>query len=141
MAKVVGVRFRNTGKVYYFDPSDFELRHGDMVVVETAIGNECGRVVLSVRDVPKEKVTRPLRPVIRKADEQDIQREAELRKKEDEAFHICKKKIREHQLDMKLVAAECTFDGKKIMFYFTADGRVDFRELVRDLASVFKMRI
>ncbi len=141
MAKVVGVRFRNTGKVYYFDPSDFELRHGDMVVVETAIGNECGRVVLSVRDVPEEKVTRPLRPVIRKADEQDIQREAELRRKEDEAFHICKKKIREHQLDMKLVAAECTFDGKKIMFYFTADGRVDFRELVRDLASVFKMRI
>lgn len=141
MVKVVGVRFRNAGKVYYFDPLDFELRHGDMVVVETAPGNECGRVVLSVREVPEEKVTKPLRPVVRKADEQDIRREAELRKKEDEAFHICKNKIREHHLDMKLVAAECTFDGKKIMFYFTADGRVDFRELVRDLASVFKMRI
>jgi len=141
MAKVIGVRFRSAGKVYYFDPLDFELRHGDMVVVETAMGNECGRVVLSAREVPDEKVTKPLRPVVRKADEQDIRREEELRKKENEAFHICKNKIREHNLDMKLVAAECTFDGKKIMFYFTADGRVDFRELVRDLASVFKMRI
>ena len=141
MAKVIGVRFRSAGKVYYFDPLDFELRHGDMVVVETAMGNECGRVVLSAREVPDEKVTKPLRPVVRKADEQDIRREEELRKKENEAFHICKNKIREHNLDMKLVAAECTFDGKKIMFYFTADGRVDFRELVRDLASVFNMRI
>ncbi|MEE8886942.1 MAG: stage 0 sporulation family protein [Eubacteriales bacterium] len=141
MTKVIGIRFRNAGKVYYFDPGDLDLKHGDMAVVETASGPECGHVVLQAREVPDEKVVKPLRPVIRKADDKDIAREAELREKEKDAYHICRKKIKEHNLDMKLVQAEYAFDGKKIVFYFTADGRVDFRELIRDLASVFHNRI
>lgn len=141
MTKIIGIRFRNAGKVYYFDPKDLELRHGDTVIVETASGPECGKVVLSVREVPDEKVIKPLRPVLRKADEQDLEREQEIREKEKDAYRICREKIRAHGLDMKLVKAEYAFDGKKITFYFTADGRVDFRELVRDLASVFRTRI
>ncbi len=141
MTKIIGIRFRNAGKVYYFDPKDLELRHGDTVIVETASGPECAKVVLSVREVPDEKVIKPLRPVLRRADEQDLEKEQEIREKEKEAYRICRGKIRAHGLDMKLVKAEYAFDGKKITFYFTADGRVDFRELVRDLASVFRTRI
>ena len=141
MTKIIGIRFRNAGKVYYFDPKDLELRHGDTVIVETASGPECGKVVLSVREVPDEKVIKPLRPVLRRADEQDLEKEQEIREKEKEAYRICRGKIRAHGLDMKLVKAEYAFDGKKITFYFTADGRVDFREPVRDLASVFRTRI
>ncbi len=141
MTKVIGVRFRNNGKVYYFDPKDFTLRNGGQVIVETARGMECGSVVLSPREVPDERVQQPLRPVIRLATEEDLERERSNREKEKEAFQICRQKIRERGLDMKLIKAEFTFDNKKVLFYFTADGRVDFRELVKDLAAVFKTRI
>ena len=141
MTKVIGIRFRNNGKVYYFDPKDFPLRNGGHVIVETARGLECGSVVLSPREVPDERVQQPLRPVIRLATEEDLEQERSNREKEKEAYRICQQKIRERGLDMKLIKAEFTFDNKKVLFYFTADGRVDFRELVKDLASVFKTRI
>ena len=141
MTKVIGIRFRNNGKVYYFDPKDFPLRNGGHVIVETARGLECGSVVLSPREVPDERVQQPLRPVIRMATEEDLEQERANREKEKEAYRICQQKIRERGLDMKLIKAEFTFDNKKVLFYFTADGRVDFRELVKDLASVFKTRI
>ena len=141
MTKVIGIRFRNNGKVYYFDPKDFPLRNGGHVIVETARGMECGSVVLSPREVPDERVQQPLRPVLRMATEEDLEQERANREKEKEAYRICQQKIRERGLDMKLIKAEFTFDNKKVLFYFTADGRVDFRELVKDLASVFKTRI
>jgi len=141
MTKIVGVRFRNGGKVYYFDPKDLELKKGSYAIVETARGVECGRVVFSTREVEDQKVVSPLRPVIRIAGEADIAHEKENQEKEKEAYRICKQKIRDHHLDMKLVQAEYTFDNKKMLFYFTADGRVDFRDLVKDLASVFRTRI
>ncbi len=141
MTSIAGVRFRNGGKVYYFDPNGLELRGGTRVIVETSRGVECGRVVLGIREVDDSRVTQPLRPVLRIATEQDIEREETNREKEKEAYKICRKKIAERGLDMKLIQAEYTFDGKKLLFYFTADGRVDFRELVKDLASVFRMRI
>ena len=141
MTKVIGIRFRNNGKVYYFDPKDLPLRNGGKVIVETARGMECGSVVLSPREVADERVQQPLRPVIRMATEEDLERERANREKETEAYRICQQKIRERGLDMKLIKAEFTFDNKKVLFYFTADGRVDFRELVKDLASVFKTRI
>ena len=141
MTRVIGIRFRNNGKVYYFDPKDFPLRNGGHVIVETARGLECGSVVLSPREVADERVIQPLRPVIRMATEEDLERERENREKEKEAYRICQQKIKERGLDMKLIKAEFTFDNKKVLFYFTADGRVDFRELVKDLASVFKTRI
>lgn len=141
MIKIVGVRFRNTGKVYYFAPKDLEIKAGDQVIVETARGTECGRVVLSPREVTDDRVVQPLREVVRMATEKDVEREAENRQKEKEAYKICQQKIREHNLDMKLIQAEYTFDNKKVLFYFTSDGRVDFRDLVKDLASVFKTRI
>ena len=141
MVKIIGVRFRNAGKVYYFDPADMDLKRGDRVIVETSRGVECGKIVLSPRDIEDDKVVSPLRPVIRIATEEDLERERVNIAKEKDAYRICRQKIRDHNLDMKLVMAEYTFDNKKVLFYFTADGRVDFRELVKDLASVFKTRI
>ncbi len=141
MVKVIGVRFRNVGKVYYFDPKSLNARSGDSVIVETARGVEFGTVVLAPREVDESKVISPLKEVIRVATQKDILREETNRRKEKEAYQICLKKIREHNLQMKLIGAEYTFDNNKVLFYFTADGRVDFRELVKDLASVFKTRI
>lgn len=141
MINVIGVRFRNAGKIYYFDPADREIRTGDHVIVETARGIEYGYVVLGSREVPEEKVVQPLKSVIRMATKEDEETERRNHEKEKEAFRICKEKIRKHGLQMKLIDAEYTFDNNKVLFYFTADGRVDFRELVKDLASVFKTRI
>ena len=141
MIKVIGVRFRHVGKIYYFDPKDYPICEGDHVIVETARGVEYGFVVLGPREVSEEKVIQPLKSVIRVATQKDDAREENNRKKEKEAFQICLKKIREHNLDMKLIEAEYTFDNNKVLFYFTADGRIDFRELVKDLAAVFKTRI
>ena len=141
MEKVVGVRFRNVGKIYYFNPKNYKVKVGDHVIVETARGVEYGRVVLEPRSVKEDEVVHPLKEVLRVATKEDEEHEAENRQKEKEAFKICKKKIREHGLDMKLIDAEYTFDNNKVLFYFTADGRIDFRQLVKDLASVFKTRI
>ena len=141
MIKVIGVRFRHVGKIYYFDPKDYPICEGDHVIVETARGVEYGFVVLGPREVSEEKVIQPLKSVIRVATPKDDAREENNRKKEKEALQICLKKIREHNLDMKLIEAEYTFDNNKVLFYFTADGRIDFRELVKDLAAVFKTRI
>lgn len=141
MEKVVGVRFRNVGKIYYFNPKNYKVKVGDHVIVETARGVEYGRVVLEPRSVKEDEVVHPLKEVLRVATKEDEDHEAENRQKEKEAFRICKKKIREHGLDMKLIDAEYTFDNNKVLFYFTADGRIDFRQLVKDLASVFKTRI
>lgn len=141
MTKIVGVRFRNAGKVYYFDPKDYKMESGDHVIVETARGVEYGTVTDRVREVPEEKVVQPLKPVIRVANAEDDARAARNREKEKEAMAICKEKIRKHNLEMKLIDAEYTFDNNKVLFYFTADGRIDFRELVKDLAAVFRTRI
>ena len=141
MIKVIGVRFRHVGKIYYFDPKDYPVCEGDHVIVETARGIEYGFVVLGPREVSEEKVIQPLKSVIRIATPKDDAREENNRKKEKDAFQICLKKIREHHLEMKLIEAEYTFDNNKVLFYFTADGRIDFRELVKDLASVFRTRI
>lgn len=141
MTRVIGVRFRNVGKIYYFSPKNLEIHAGDHVIVETARGVEYGNVVLPPRDVEDEKVIQPLREVIRIANPQDDKKEEINRKKEKEAFQVCLKKIREHGLEMKLIDVEYTFDNNKILFYFTADGRIDFRELVKDLAAIFKTRI
>ena len=141
MEKVVGVRFRNVGKIYYFNPKNYKVKVGDHVIVETARGVEYGRVVLEPRSVKEDEVVHPLKEVLRVATKEDEEHEAENRLKEKEAFKICKKKIREHGLEMKLIDAEYTFDNNKVLFYFTADGRIDFRELVKDLASVFRTRI
>lgn len=141
MTKVVGIRFRNVGKIYYFDPKEYEIKSSDHVIVETARGVEYGRVVLEPREVPDTEVVHPLKEVLRVATPEDDMREEQNRKKEKEAFKICQKKIREHKLEMKLIDAEYTFDNNKVLFYFTADGRIDFRQLVKDLASVFKTRI
>lgn len=141
MIKVIGVRFRNAGKIYFFDPGKLEMKAGDHVIVETARGVEYGDVVLPPKDVDEEKVVQPLKPVIRMATEEDDRIEAKNKEKEKEAFKICLEKIQKHKLEMKLIDAEYTFDNNKVLFYFTADGRIDFRELVKDLASVFKTRI
>ncbi len=141
MTKVIGVRFRTAGKVYFFDPLQFEIKRGDHVIVETARGIEFGTVVAGVHEVEDDKVIQPLKPVMRLAGERDIEQEAANKVKEKEAFKICKEKILKHGLEMKLIDAEYTFDNNKVLFYFTADGRIDFRELVKDLASVFKTRI
>ncbi len=141
MVNVIGVRFRTAGRVYYFDPKDFSLSRGDHVIVETARGVEYGTVVLPPTLVEDEKIVSPLKEVIRKAGEKDDQIEENNRKKEKDAYRICLEKIRKHGLEMKLIEAEYTFDNNKLLFYFTADGRIDFRELVKDLASVFKTRI
>ena len=141
MAKVVGVRFRNVGKIYYFNPKNYKVKPGDHVIVETARGVEYGKVVLAPKDVVDDQVVHPLKEVLRVATKDDDEREKYNRKRERDAFKICQKKIREHGLEMKLIDAEYTFDNNKVLFYFTADGRIDFRELVKDLASIFKTRI
>ena len=141
MIKVIGVRFRRAGKVYYFNPLDMDITTGMHVIVETARGVEYGYVVLGVKDMDEEKVFQPLKPVIRIATPQDDAVADENRQKEKDAFKICQEKIAKHGLDMKLIDAEYTFDNNKVLFYFTADGRIDFRQLVKDLASVFKTRI
>ena len=141
MVKVIGVRFRTAGKIYYFDPLNFQVKRGDHVIVETARGVEYGTVVGFPREVEDDKVVQPLKPVLRVATERDDEQEAGNKAKEKEAFKICQEKIRKHGLEMKLIDAEYTFDNNKVLFYFTADGRVDFRELVKDLAGVFKTRI
>ena len=141
MVNVIGVRFRNVGKQYYFDPAGVTFHYGDKVIVETSRGVECGVVSMANRDVSEDSVVQPLKPVIRSATDDDIARFNANRESEKSAFSICCEKIKAHELDMKLVDVEYAFDGSKILFYFTADGRVDFRELVKDLASVFHTRI
>ena len=141
MAEVVSVRFRTAGKLYYFDPLDFEIKKGDHVIVETARGMEYGTVIGERREVAEENIVRPLKPILRIATAEDDEKEADNLAVREEAYKICKEKIAKHELPMKLVEAEYTFDRKKLMFYFTADNRIDFRELVKDLAAVFKTRI
>ena len=139
--KVIGVRFRTAGKIYYFDPMEFTIKKDDHVIVETARGIEFGTVVMPPKEIEETKVVQPLKQVLRLATEKDKEQEEANRKKEKEAFQICLEKIRKHNLEMKLIDAEYTFDNNKVLFYFTADGRIDFRELVKDLAAVFKTRI
>lgn len=141
MVKVIGVRFRQAGKIYNFDPLDFKIEVGNHVIVETARGIEYGKVVQSVQEKNEEDVIMPLKPVIRVATEEDDKIAKQNKDKEKKAFFICKEKIKRHGLEMKLIDTEYTFDNNKVLFYFTADGRIDFRELVKDLASVFKTRI
>lgn len=141
MTRVIGVRFRPAGKIYFFAPGKLSISNGDKVIVETARGVEFGSVVVGEKEVEDDKITLPLKPVIRIATEEDIKKEEKNREKEKEAFQICLEKIRKHGLEMKLIDAEYTFDNNKVLFYFTADGRIDFRELVKDLASVFRTRI
>ena len=141
MKNVIGVRFRTAGKIYYFDPKNLELKRGDHVIVETARGVEYGTIVMPPTEVEEDKISQPLKSVMRKATEEDAKTEAKNREKEKDAFKVCQEKIRKHGLDMKLIDAEYTFDNNKVLFYFTADGRIDFRELVKDLAAVFKTRI
>lgn len=141
MVKIIGVRFRTAGKIYFFDPGQLDIKKGYHVIVETARGIEYGTVVGGPRMVEEEKVVQPLKSVLRIATEKDNEQEEANKKKEKEAFQICLDKIQKHKLDMKLIDAEYTFDNNKVLFYFTADGRIDFRELVKDLASVFKTRI
>ncbi|MBQ4081813.1 MAG: stage 0 sporulation family protein [Clostridia bacterium] len=141
MTEIIGVRFKETGKVYYFDPDGIQAAKGALVVVETANGRECGECMIANSKVEDDQIKRPLRKAIRLAVKEDERRYHEKLKLQQEALQVCEQKIAEHKLDMKLVDAECAFDGSKIIFYFTSDGRVDFRELVRDLASVFHTRI
>lgn len=141
MTKVIGVRFRTAGKIYYFDPLKYNIKKGDHVIVETARGMEFGTVVADPKEVEDDKVVQPLKPVLRVANERDIEQEKANKKKKKDAFQVCLEKIKKHNLEMKLIDAEYTFDNNKVLFYFTADGRIDFRELVKDLASVFKTRI
>ena len=141
MTKVIGVRFRQAGKIYFFSPGKLHVKQGDKVIVETARGVEIGSVVTGPKEVKDEEITQPLKSVIRVATEEDKRNEEKNREKEKEAYDVCLEKIRKHELDMKLINAEYTFDGNKVLFYFTADGRIDFRELVKDLAAVFRTRI
>lgn len=141
MVKVIGVRFKRAGKIYYFDPDQLEIPEGANVIVETARGVEFGTVVTANVEIPEEEIVTPLKKVIRVATEEDRQRSLENEEKEKKAFDICLQKIKDHNLEMKLIDVEYTFDNNKILFYFTADGRIDFRELVKDLAAVFRTRI
>ena len=141
MIKIIGVRFRNAGKIYYFSPKKFHIQKGDHVIVETARGIEYGTVVVGVKSLPDDQVVQPLKEVIRIATVEDALRVERNREKEKDAMKICLEKIRKHELDMKLIDAEYTFDNNKVLFYFTADDRIDFRDLVKDLAAVFKTRI
>ena len=141
MPKIVGVRFKQAGKIYHFNPAGFQIKKNDNVIVETARGIELGKVVVEEKELNPEQITKPLKDVIRIATEADLKIAEENRKKEKEAFAICLEKIKKHGLEMKLIEVEYTFDGSKILFYFSADGRVDFRELVKDLATVFHTRI
>ena len=141
MAYVVGVRFKDVGKVYYFEPNEESFAMGDLVIVETVRGVECGEVALEPKEVSENEIVKPLKKILRKATDADRKKMEENRKKEAEALKVCEQKIEKHGLDMKLVDVDYTLDGSKILFYFTADGRVDFRELVKDLAGVFRTRI
>ncbi len=141
MAYIIGVRFRDAGKIYYFDPDGIEFQQGQSVIVETSKGIECGEVALTNRDIEVDESLQPVRKIIRIATEDDLKTVAENKEKEKKAFDICCQKIKVHKLDMKLINVEYTFDSNKILFYFTADGRVDFRELVKDLAYMFRTRI
>lgn len=141
MVTIVGVRFKKAGKIYYFNPGEIDIQKNDCVIVETARGVELGEVVVGPKEVAEEDIVAPLKDVIRKMTDEDQQWHLENKEKEKEAFEICLEKIANHQLDMKLIDVEYTFDNNKVIFYFTADGRVDFRELVKDLAAVFKTRI
>lgn len=141
MSEVVGVRFKEVGKVYYFDPIGIKIEEGQHVIVETVRGIECGEIAVANREVDDEEIVKPLKPIIRVATDEDMAVVEKNKKKEKEAFDVCLKKIEAHKLDMKLIDVEYTFDGSKVLFYFTSDGRVDFRELVKDLASVFRIRI
>lgn len=141
MTEVIGVRFKEVGKVYYFDPDNNKLNVGDMVIVETARGIECGEVTIANREIEDENIVHPLKKLIRKATKEDLECLKENKEKEKQAFDICLAKIEEHGLDMKLVDVEYTFDNNKVLFYFTSDGRVDFRALVKDLAAIFRTRI
>lgn len=141
MKEVIGVRFRENGRIYFFSPLNYKVDVGRYVIVETARGMEYGKVVLGVREIDETKMSSPVKPIIRLADEKDKARYEENKEKSKKAYDICLEKIKKHELEMKLIDAEYTFDNNKVLFYFTADGRVDFRELVKDLASVFKTRI
>ena len=141
MINVIGVRFKKAGKIYYFSPAELPIKKGDYAIVETARGVEFGECVIGIKEIKEEEIVSPLKNVIRIADEKDINKHRENKDKEKEALDICLDKIQEHQLDMKLIDVEYTFDNHKVIFYFTADGRVDFRELVKDLATIFKTRI
>ena len=141
MTKIVGVRFKPVGKIYHFNPAGFNINKNDYVVVETARGIELGKVVVAENEISEEQITKPLKDVIRIATEEDLKTAEENKQKEKEAFDICLEKIKKHGLEMKLIEVEYTFDGSKILFYFSADGRIDFRELVKDLATVFHTRI
>lgn len=141
MVKVVGIRFKKAGKIYYFDPAELDIKKGDYAIVETARGIEFGECVIAIKEINEEEIVAPLKSVLRVADENDIKKHEENKSKEAEALEICLKKIEEHGLTMKLIDVEYTFDNNKVIFYFTADGRVDFRELVKDLATIFKTRI
>lgn len=141
MSEVVGIRFKEVGKIYYFDPIGFKLNKGDRAIVETIRGLECGEVAQANKDVNDDEIVKPLKPIVRVATAEDLKVVERNKKKEKEAFDICLKKIALHGLDMKLIDVEYTFDSSKVIFYFTSDGRVDFRELVKDLASVFRIRI
>lgn len=141
MVEVVGIRFKTAGKIYYFSPGEIEFKKGDFAIVETVRGVEIGEVMLKNSEVTEESVVSPLKPVLRKATADDLKKAEEIKHKEKKAFDVCLEKIKQHNLDMHLVDVEYTFDGNKVLFYFTADGRVDFRELVKSLASVFKTRI
>ena len=138
---VVGVRFKKVGKIYYFDPENNQYSYGQNVIVETSRGIEFGMVVIPNRDVNDDTIVPPLKPIIRVANSEDIEKNKENKEKSQEAFQICKEKIKAHKLDMRLISSELTFDNSKLIFYFTADGRIDFRELVKDLAAIYKTRI
>ncbi len=141
MPKVIGVRFKPVGKIYYFSPVNFDIKEGDSVIVETSRGVEFGTVVSGVREVSDNEIIKPLKEVMRLATDEDIKRQNDNKKKEKDALIQCEKKIKEHGLEMNLIEAEYTFDGSKLLFYFTADGRIDFRDLVKDLAVIFRTRI
>ncbi len=141
MTKIVGVRFKEAGKIYHFNPAGFDIKKGDKVIVETARGIEMGEVCMGIKEVSPESLAKPLKDVIRLASKEDMDRVAENKRREKEAFDVCLEMIKKHELDMKLVEAEYTFDRSKVLFYFTSDGRVDFRELVKDLANRFRIRI
>ena len=141
MVNVVGIRFKKVGKIYYFEPQDLKINKGDYLIVETARGIELGECVIGIKEISEEEIISPLKKVLRIATEEDILKHKENKDKEVAALEICLKKIEEHNLNMKLIDVEYTFDNNKVIFYFTADGRVDFRELVKDLATIFKTRI
>ena len=141
MKKIVGVRFKKPGKIYFFDPEDLDIKMGDKVIVETAMGEEMGDVVVNKKELPDDKITNPLKKVVRIATKEDLKNLEYYKSKEPEALKICEEKIKKHKLDMNLTAVEYKFDGSKVLFYFTADGRIDFRELVKELAGIFKTRI